>query len=54
MNLLKFIEDFPDESSCIKHLKTLIEREGIACKKCQNGKHYYLKLRINGHVFLVD
>jgi|TARA_B110001469_G_C9629187_1_gene314495 hypothetical protein len=45
MNLLKFVEDFPDESSFIKHLQPLREREGIACKKCQNEKHYYLKAK---------
>ena len=45
MNLLKFVEEFPDETSCIKHLKALREREGIACKKCQNKKHYYLKAK---------
>jgi hypothetical protein len=45
MNVLKFVEEFPDETSCIKHLKALREREGIACKKCQNEKHYYLKAK---------
>jgi hypothetical protein len=45
MNLLKFVEDFPDESSFIKHLQPLREREGIACKKCQNEKYYYLKAK---------
>ena len=43
MNLLKFIEEFPDEKSCRSHLKKIRESEGIACKKCQNTKHYYLK-----------
>lgn len=43
MNLLKFIEEFPDEKSCRTHLKNLREKEGIVCKKCQNTKHYYLK-----------
>ena len=43
MNLLKFIEEFPDERSCRTHLKNLREKEGIVCKKCQNTKHYYLK-----------
>ncbi len=45
MNLLRFIEEFPDEMSCVSHLKELREREGIVCKKCKNQKYYYLKAK---------
>ena len=45
MNLLRFIEEFPDEMACVSHLKELREREGIVCKKCKNKKHYYLKAK---------
>lgn len=43
MNLLKFIEEFPDEKSCRTHLKQIREKEDITCKGCQITKHYYLK-----------
>ncbi|MBN4066140.1 IS1595 family transposase [Candidatus Amoebophilus asiaticus] len=43
MNLLRFIEQFPDEQSCKKHFRTMREKEGIVCKKCNSEKHYWLK-----------
>ena len=42
MNLLRFIETFPDEQSCQAHLKQVREKEGIVCKKCQHTTHYWL------------
>jgi transposase-like protein len=43
MNILNFIEQFPDEQSCIEHFKETRERQGIICKKCGCKKHYWLK-----------
>lgn len=42
MNILNFIEQFPDEQSCIEHFKGTRERQGIICKKCDCKKHYWL------------
>lgn len=44
MNLLQFTKRFPDEQSCINHLKDLRLKQGITCKKCdQQTKHYWLE-----------
>ena len=43
MNLLHFIEQFPDEVSCKSHMKETLSKEGIICKKCQSKKQYWLK-----------
>ena len=45
MNIIKFIEDFPDEHSCKVHFKEVREKEGIRCKKCGCEKHYWLKAK---------
>ena len=43
MNILRFIEEFPDEHSCITHFKKSREKEGVICKKCNSKEHYWLK-----------
>lgn len=43
MNIIKFISDFPDESSCREHFRKVREHQGINCKKCGSTKHYWLK-----------
>lgn len=43
MNIIKFIEQFPDEYSCKVHLKGIREQQGIKCKGCGCEKHYWLK-----------
>jgi len=43
MNLLHFIEQFPDEDSCKTHMKEARSKQGVICKKCQSTKHYWLK-----------
>lgn len=45
MNIIKFIEDFPDEHSCRVHFKDVREKHGIKCKKCGNMHHYWLKAK---------
>jgi hypothetical protein len=45
MNIIKFIEDFPDEQSCKEHLKGIRENQGIVCKKCGSKHHYWLKAK---------
>ena len=45
MNILKFVEEFPDEKSCRSHFRKARETEGIKCKKCGCEKHYWLKAK---------
>lgn len=42
MNILKFNERFPDESSCIEYFKEKRIKEGVICKKCKGDDHYWL------------
>lgn len=46
MNIIKFIESFPDENSCREHFRQIREQEGIVCKKCGCKKHYWLKAKL--------
>lgn len=43
MNLLNFINEYPDEKSCREHFRQQREKEGVICKKCGSKKHYWLK-----------
>ncbi|MFC2138674.1 IS1595 family transposase [Bacteroidota bacterium] len=45
MNIIKFIEEFPNENSCKEHFRKVREQEGIKCKRCGNTKHYWLKAK---------
>jgi hypothetical protein len=45
MNILEFINEFPDEASCKAHFKIQREHEGVICKKCNCSKHYWLKAK---------
>jgi len=42
MNLINFIEKFPDEVSCRQQFKLFRDREGVICKKCKCTEHYWL------------
>ncbi len=48
MNIINFINRFPDEASCIEFIKEQRIQQGIICKKCSGCKHYWLenKLRV--------
>lgn len=43
MNLIKFIESFPDEASCRLKFKEYRDKEGVICRKCGSKDHYWLK-----------
>jgi hypothetical protein len=43
VNIIKFIEEFPNENSCKEHFRKVREQEGIKCKRCGTNKHYWLK-----------
>ena len=45
VNIIKFIEEFPDEHSCKEHFRRVREEEGLSCKKCGCTKHYWLKAK---------
>ena len=42
MNLINFMEKFPDEASCRRHFKLIRDQEGVICKKCKCTEHYWL------------
>ena len=42
MNLINFMQHFPDEESCEIYLKSFREKTGVRCKSCQAvTKHYW-------------
>ena len=41
MNLLKFIQEFPDESACRLKFKQERDKIGITCKRCNCQNHYW-------------
>lgn len=45
MNIVKFIEEFPNEKSCKLHLKLAREKQSVVCKKCSSTKHWWLELK---------
>jgi len=45
MNILRFIEQFPDENSCREHFRSQREKAGVTCPKCRGTKHYWLSAK---------
>ncbi len=45
MNILDFNAVFPDEHSCRMDMKQKREAQGIVCKNCGGGHHYWLSTR---------
>jgi len=43
MNLLNFVSQFPDESSCKAKWKEYRDRQGVVCPKCGSHSHYWKK-----------
>lgn len=41
MNLLNFINSYPDEESCLHRLKQTRDKEGIICSRCGSKEHYW-------------
>ena len=48
MNIINFINRFPDEASCIDFIKEQRSQQGVICKKCTGSRHYWLE---NKHSF---
>jgi len=42
MNLIAFVEKFPDEASCKQEFKLMRDKEGVICRKCGGTEHYWL------------
>lgn len=40
MNLLQFIQEYPDEAACRQKFKEERDRIGIVCKRCNCKDHY--------------
>ena len=49
MNILRFLEEFPDENSCKLHFKQQRESQGVKCKQCGCEKHYWLQAKWQWH-----
>ncbi|MFV8226935.1 IS1595 family transposase, partial [Christiangramia aquimixticola] len=47
MNIINFINLFPDEASCVDFIKEQRIRQGIICKKCTGLKHYWLENKLS-------
>jgi transposase-like protein len=42
MNLINFVDDFPDEASCKQRFKEIRDKTGVICRKCGSQEHYWL------------
>jgi transposase-like protein len=43
MNLIKFIDQFPDEASCRAKFKEFRDTQGVICRKCGHTEHFWLQ-----------
>ena len=43
MNLIQFIQEFPDEAACRQKFKEERDKIGITCKRCNCKDHYWLE-----------
>lgn len=43
MNIINFINRFPDEASCVEFIKHARLQQGIICKRCSHSQHYWLE-----------
>jgi len=42
MNILRFMEEFPNNAACKAHFRLQREKEGVKCKRCKSMDHYWL------------
>jgi len=47
MNLLNFIEQYPDEQACIARFKAQRDENGIVCLQCGSQEHIWLKGKLS-------
>jgi transposase-like protein len=43
MNLLNFVEQYPDEASCKARWKAMRDQQGVKCSRCRGTAHYWKK-----------
>jgi hypothetical protein len=43
MNLLNFVEQYPDEASCKARWKSMRDQQGVECPRCKGKEHYWKK-----------
>jgi transposase-like protein len=43
MNLIEFVNHYPNEESCKLKFKAIREQEGIICQKCKSKEYYWKK-----------
>lgn len=43
MNIINFINRFPDEASCLDFIKEARIQQGLFCKRCNHSQHYWLE-----------
>lgn len=43
MNLLNFVSQYPDESSCRIKFKEYRDKQGVVCPRCGHAEHYWKK-----------
>ena len=43
MNIINFINQFPDEASAVNYIKEARLEQGISCKRCSHSQHYWLE-----------
>ena len=43
MNLLNFVEQYPDEASCKARWKSMRDQQGVECPRCKGKDHYWKK-----------
>jgi transposase-like protein len=47
MNLLNFVEQYPDEASCKSKWKAYRDKQGVECIRCGSKEHYWKKDKEN-------
>ncbi len=47
MNIINFINRFPDEASCVDFIKEQRIQQGVICKKCAGRKQYWLENKLS-------
>ncbi len=45
MNLLNFVEEYPDESSCRAKWKSIRDKQGVVCPKCKSTEHFGKRIK---------
>ena len=46
MNLLNFIQQYPDKQTCIARFKVQCDQNGVVCPKCGFREHFRLKNKL--------